>query len=146
MRQDIVNPTLPAGYPVRTTESCTLRAHCLHALVAPELLRTSLVYPQINAHHPDYREGTACALYRPDTPERYARGFARAMSELSRRNYDACTDHMIGRSSKTQFYRLKRGELPLSPREQQEVAEILRAYGYEGDEPFDSYEMRYTWD
>lgn len=110
------------------------------------MLKSSPVYPQINAHHPDYREGTACTLYRPDTPERYARGFARAMGELSRTNYDACTGHMIGRCSKTQFYRLKRGDLPLSPREQQEVEEILRAFGYEGDEPFDRYEMRYTWD
>ena len=60
MRRDIVNTTLPTGYPVCTSESCTLRKHCLHALVAPEVLRTSQVYPQINAHHPDYREGTAC--------------------------------------------------------------------------------------
>lgn len=146
MRQDLVNPTLPAGYPVCTSESCSLRTHCLHALVAPEVLRTSRVYPQINAHHPDYREGTACTLYRSDTPEWYARGFALAMSELSRSKYDACTAYMIGRSSKTQFYRLKGGDLPLSPREQQEVTVTLRAYGYEGDEPFDRYETRYTWD
>ena len=53
------------------------------------------------------------------------------MNELSRKNYDACTNYMIGRNSKTQFYRLKRGDLPLSPREQREIVETLRSYGYE---------------
>lgn len=145
MRQTIVNVTPPTEYPVCTSESCTQRTHCLHALVAPEVLGKSRIYSQINAHHPDYQEGAACAFYRSDTPERYARGFARAMNELSRKNYDACTNYMIGRNSKTQFYRLKRGDLPLSPREQREIVETLRSYGYEGDEPFDRYEMRYTW-
>lgn len=145
MKEEIVNATPPTDYPVCTSESCPQRTHCLHALVAPEVLSRSRVYPQINAQHPDYREGEACTLYRSDRPERYARGFAQAMSELSRTNYDDCTGYMIGLSSKSQFYRLKRGDLLLAPEEQREILEILRSYGYEGEDPFDHYEVRYTW-
>ncbi len=146
MTTETVNATPPAEYPVCISRSCAQRTHCLHARIASEVCSTARIYPLINPHHPSHQEGVTCDLYRSAEPERYARGFTQAMSELSQRNYIACTNYMIGRSSKSQFYRLKRGDLPLSPSEQEEMLDILRAYGYEGDSPFDDYEMRYTWD
>ena len=40
---------------------------------------------------------------------------------------------------------MKRGDMSLTTREQREIVETLRSYGYEGDDPFDRYEMRYKW-
>lgn len=135
----------PADYPACTSESCSHRTHCLHALIAPEALRTASIYPMINLHYPNFREGSACEHFRSAEPEQYAGGFARAMNELSRSNYVSCTNYMIGCYSKTQFYRLKRGDILLAPKAQQEILHILRSYGYEGEDPFEHYESRYTW-
>ena len=146
MKEIATNNTPPMGYPICTSESCTQRTHCLHALIAAETISSEQVYPIINAKHPSYQEGEECRLYRSDKPERYARGFEKAMRDLSHRNYTALTNYLSRQHSKTHFYRLKKGDVPLDPREQEEMLTLLQNYGYQGDAPFDRYEMRYTWE
>ena len=145
MRKEIVNEQVPSGYPICTSESCSERAHCLHAHFASEVLCEARTFTMINQQHPNYQEGKACGLYRSDEPERYARGLTKAMGEMSHNNYVAFTNYLIAKHTKTQFYRIKRGDIPLSPAEQAELQKVLRSYGCAGEEPFDRYEMRYTW-
>ncbi len=145
MKREIVNEQVPSGYPICTSKSCNERAHCLHSYFAPEVLREARTFTMINQQHPNYQEGKACELYCSNKPERYARGLTKAMGEMSHNNYVAFTNYLIAKHTKTQFYRIKRGDIPLSPAEQAELLELLRTYGCTGEEPFDSYEMRYTW-
>ena len=145
MKKEIVNEQVPSGYPICTSESCNERAHCLHAHFASEVLCEARTFTMINQQHPSYQEGKACELYRSDEPERYARGLTKAMGEMSHNNYVAFTNYLIAKHTKTQFYRIKRGDIPLSPAEQAELQKVLRSYGCAGEEPFDRYEMRYTW-
>ncbi|MDY3884466.1 DUF6078 family protein [Porphyromonas somerae] len=145
MNKEIVNPNPPDNYAICHSESCSLRGHCLHAQVAQRVISEAPTYLVINSAHPSYREGADCSYYRPDAPELYARGFAKGMNELSRKNYDYCTQHLLRCYSKPQYYRLKRGDRPLSPEEQSGVLEVLHHYGYEGESPFDEMEWRYTW-
>lgn len=109
------------------------------------MLSGERTFTLINSHHPKYQEGKACELYRSDIPERYARGLTRAMGEMSHNNYVAFTNYLIAKHTKTQFYRIKRGDIPLSPAQQAKLQALLRTYGCTGEEPFDRYEMRYTW-
>ncbi len=145
MKREVVNEQVPLGYPICTSESCSERTHCLHAHFASQVLSGERTFTLINSHHPQYQEGKACELYRSDSPERYARGLTRAMGEMSHNNYVAFTDYLIAKHAKTQFYRIKRGDIPLSPAEQAKLQALLRTYGCTGEEPFDRYEMRYTW-
>ena len=145
MKREVVNEQVPFGYPICTSESCSKRTHCLHAHFASQVLSGERTFTLINSLHPQYQEGKACELYRSDSPERYARGLTKAMGEKSHDNYVAFTDYLIAKDSKTQFYRIKRGDIPLSPAEQAKLQALLRIYGCTGEEPFDSYEMRYTW-
>lgn len=145
MKREVVNEQVPSSYPICTSESCSECTHCLHAHFVSQVLSGERTFTLINSHHPKYQEGKACELYRSDSPERYARGLTRAMGEMSHNNYVAFTNYLIAKHTKTQFYRIKRGDIPLSPAEQAKLQALLRTYGCTGEEPFDSYEMRYTW-
>lgn len=116
-------------------------------MVAKQQLTEEPVTIVINPYHPDYREGEACNYYRSTKPERYARGFKSGLSELPVKSYSTCTRHLIALSSKSQYYRQRSGEEPLSPEKQQEILYILRHYGYQGKDTdaFDTYEERYSW-
>lgn len=145
MMNTCVNPKPPMGYPLCLSATCGLRTECLHALIAEAALQREPVTVQINPHHPEYKEGEACQSFRSATPETYARGFRKIMNDLTKRNYTACTRHLIGQHSSSQFYKMRSGKIPLAPQEQQELLELFRAYGYRGDSTFDSYEKRLTW-
>lgn len=145
MNSNIVNATPPSGYPICRSKSCPKQANCLHAVIAQRLLETEPIYTEINPHHPTYKEGDRCPHYRSARPQRYARGFLKALRTLSQSNYVACTNRLIAQRTKTHFYRIRRGDIALSPEEQRELVETLRSYGYEGETPFDSYEDRITW-
>lgn len=140
-----VNAEIPADYLICTSESCSERTNCLHAHVATELTRTAATLRQINPHHPDYHEGRQCRFFRSAQPERYARGFRQAMNQLTRQNYIALTNTLIARETKTQFYRMRRGDIPLSPAMQARLEKTFRDYGLNGKLTFDSYEERFTW-
>lgn len=147
MKTTPTNPTPPDGYALCASRTCPKRSDCLHARVAVDRLTQERVAIFINPHHPEYREGEECVHFRQSTPEHYARGFRRGLSELSATNYTACTRHLIAVTSKSRFYRMRSGETPLTPAEQEEILSILRAFGYRGgaEEAFDAYEKRYTW-
>ena len=145
MIPNLINSKPPMGYAVCLSETCPLREKCLRALLGEEIRHTAETMNLVNPQHPNYREGAECVHFRSSEPEKYARGFSRAMSELSKRNYSALSERLRAETSKTQFYRMKKGEIALSPREQAEIIALLRAYGYTGDDPFDSYEERLTW-
>lgn len=140
-----VNAEIPADYLICTSESCSERTNCLHVHVAAELTRTAATLRQINPHHPDYHEGSQCRFFRSAQPERYARGFRQAMNQLTRQNYIALTNALIARETKTQFYRMRRGDIPLSPAMQARLEKTFRDYGLNGKLTFDSYEERFTW-
>ena len=140
-----VNAEIPADYLICTSESCSERTNCLHARVAAELIRTAATLRQINPHHPNYHEGSQCRFFRSAQPECYARGFRQAMNQLTRQNYVAMTNHLRATISTPQFYRMKRGDIPLSPDMQAEMEKTFQAYGLEGKLTFDSYEQRFTW-
>ena len=145
MLPEVTNSKPPIGFAACTSESCLLREKCLRALLADELFPKAETMTVINARHSDYREGNECRFFRPVQTKRFAKGFTRAMKTLTRDNYNALTRKMVAMSSKTRFYRQKRGDTLLSPDEQAEVLALLRAYGYKGDAPFDVYEELLVW-
>lgn len=146
MNLTIKNQNPPSGYPLCTSSTCNLRNQCLRARVAEKQLQLSPITIQINSLYPKYEEGYECTFYRSTTPARYARGFRKALNSLSKTNYTECIKELIAHTSRSQFYRLRSGEIPISPETQIQLLKILQYYGYKGNEPFDSYEYRFIWE
>ncbi len=57
----------------------------------------------------------------------------------------AFRDRMQTRYPRNKYFALRRGELPLTPEEQEFVIRIARKVGFQGDFTFDAYEEGYLW-
>lgn len=150
MSKDVipVNPEPPMGYAICDSENCPRRESCLRSIAAVEQLQREETVRLVNRRYPSFREGEGCRHYRSSKPERYAYGFAGAMERLSVRDYREVSLELKARTSQSTFYRMKSGELALSPEMQRRIIALFRKHGYqeeEGKDFFARYEYRLTW-
>ena len=88
----------------------------------------------ISPRHLASLKGT-CPYYRPNKKVRYAAGFVSLLESLP----------LMRHFSRRTYYRVRKGERPLSPSEQQVVLNALKRCGVKEPKGFDAYFEEYDW-
>lgn len=136
---------VPKGFQHCAHRDCPRANECLrqkvYELCTDEPLLITLVNPAYARNH-----GAKCKLFHPIRTMRYARGFKQLLGDLPKKLSDEFRDHMYALLGHAQYYRARRGELPLDDSVQTHVKRYLAKHGVEIDEPFDQYEETLVFD
>lgn len=134
----------PVDYPVCEKNDCPRAAECLHQLAYRPLIdRPTAILRLLNP-----RSCTAderCPHYRDCHPVTYARGFTGMQSRMFPNQYKRFMSILIRRFSRNPYFMRRRGEMPLSPKEQSIVLEALKTAGVTQPLAFDRYEESLNW-
>ena len=87
-----------------------------------------------------------CDYYCSNEKVLYAKGFMRTVNALTVRVADTFRYRMISYLGRKNYYLKRKGELNLTPAEQQQVIAIAKSLGVIQKEYFDSYIEEYNWD
>ena len=86
-----------------------------------------------------------CKEYLSDEPVLYAFGISKLYDELPYAKAKDIKDDVIFRIGKTQYYRMKKEIIGISPLQQRTIKEVFLKYGIVADPVFDRYEAGYQW-
>lgn len=134
----------PVTFPLCVNADCPVGDQCLRrqALVkmsGPVRTHITIINPAVT------RPGFECEGYRDAAPVRIAYGMKNALATLPHGNIAAARSQLIALFGERTFYKKRKGELALSPAEQEAVSEILVRYGAETPLQFDRYTEDYLW-
>lgn len=136
--------TVPPTYAHCLQADCPQAGNCLRrrlALIAPADIATfRVVNPAaLPADGP-------CPHFRSVVPERQGVGICHLFDTLPHATAVEVKRDMRRHFGDARFYRFMRGELPVTQREQAEVARIFSRHGAEAEPAYDSYVERYDWE
>lgn len=94
--------------------------------------------------HPLYPDG-ACPYFRDSAPVTYARGFTGMQSRMFPAQYQQFMSILMSHFGRNPYFERRRGEFPLSPKEQRIVLNALRRVGVTEELRFDHYEESVNW-
>lgn len=86
-----------------------------------------------------------CKEYMSDEPVLYAFGMSKLYDELPYAKAKDIKDDVIVRIGKTQYYRMKKESIGISPLHQHTIKKVFLKYGIEAEPVFDRYEPVYQW-
>lgn len=133
-----------SSYILCFSASCPLHEHCLRWQVAQCPTSKSHVVTAVNPAAPTV--GTSdCEHYRDDQPVRVAIGMVRFFREMPHYKELAIKRDIIRHFTRTRFYRMRRGDIPVTPDDQQVIAAICRRHGWTEAPAYDDYEQQYLW-
>ncbi|MRY76020.1 hypothetical protein GKD13_07530 [Parabacteroides distasonis] len=90
------------------------------------------------------RDG-ACPYFRDSVPVTYARGFTGMQSRMFPAQYQQFMSILMFHFGRNPYFERRRGEFPLSPKEQRIVLNALRRVGVTEELRFDHYEESVNW-
>jgi hypothetical protein len=80
-----------------------------------------------------------------DEPVLYAFGMSKLYDELPYAKAKNIKDDVIFCIGKTQYYRMKKEAIGISPLQQRTIKKVFLKYGIESDPVFDRYAPAYQW-
>lgn len=122
---------------------CPKASSCLRYQAArflPADKRTVNVLNPAFVGHP-----TECKEYLSDTPVVYAYGISKLFDELPYAKAKDIKDDIIFKIGKTQYYRMRKETIGISPLHQRTIKSVFQKYGIEHNPVFDRYESKYQW-
>ena len=87
----------------------------------------------------------ACPYFRDSAPVTYARGFTGMQSRMFPAQYQQFMSILMSHFGRNPYFERRRGEFPLSPKEQRIVLNALRRVGVTEELKFDHYEESVNW-
>lgn len=132
-------------------DKCPKCATCLRAIAARLLEQSEDPQPQtlhtVNACYVDrLPDFSACPLYRPDTPVRFARGMMHLFDEVPVKQAAELRARIVGCfSCERYFYLSRNGKRLITPEEQRRITAVFRDMGLAAAPRFDGYEQALVW-
>ena len=134
---------VPDGYPVCLRGDCPLAEDCLHRLAYHVLIGQSDILRVVNPNHCVKDHG--CPYFRSATPVRCACGFTAMQQNMLPGQYRTFMAILVERFGRNSYYERRRGDILLSPQEQDVVQGALREAGVQETLDFDRYEEKVCW-
>ncbi|MDO5418833.1 MAG: DUF6078 family protein [Bacteroides sp.] len=134
---------VPGNYAHCIRRDCPLATNCLRAMaweaLPKEIISVSVLNPART------KTTTDCPFYRNAASVTYARGFTKMQQQMFPEQYFRFSNRLIASFGRNPYFERRRGERPLSPKEQQTVRAALKYAGVSPDLEFDAYEERLSW-
>lgn len=139
-----LNKDIPTDYAVCQRPDCPQAGNCLHQIAYQPLIeRQAIVVRLLN---PNLCTGDkACPYFRDSAPVTYARGFTRMQNKMYPQQYHTFMSILVSHFGRNPYFERRRGDSPLSPKEQRLVLNALRRAGVTEEMKFDSYEENINW-
>ncbi|MBR4644536.1 MAG: hypothetical protein IKO73_05195 [Bacteroidaceae bacterium] len=134
---------LPTDYRVCLHTNCPMAATCLHQIAYSQLLKKETILRLINPEM--CSKDKECTFYRDSKPVTYAFGFTNFQKKMFPAQYETFMYTLIGKFGRNAYFERRRGESPLSPKEQEIILEALGKAGVTEKMPFDKYEEIINW-
>ena len=132
------------NYEACFSETCPLREHCLHSLLASYKPKDRLYILCVNLSNPQMqREG--CPLFRKDEPVRMPIGLSTIYYNMPGRMERAIKNHLINVYSRKRYYEYHNGKRPLTPDVERYVRQTIKSYGWTQEPKFHGYIEDYLW-
>lgn len=141
--KELTAKDIPMGYPLCFNNECAQKGKCMH-YQARLLMPKSRYYG--SAVFPTAWEDGECRCFREKKLVTKAWGFTRLYDNVPQRQKAEARQrvHALFGSGNGPYYRVHHGENMLSPRQQEEILEILAKFGSIEGIKFDHYVM--NWD
>lgn len=136
---------IPMGYAVCFNSECTLKEHCLH-YQAYLLRREDRLSGQ--AIYPDAWKDGKCKRYNEELMVKKAWGFSHIYDNVPgyrRAEARRCVSNYFSAGCGP-YYRYHHGENKLTPRQQQDIIDILAFFGPTDGLSFDHYETGFNFE
>ncbi|WP_297905350.1 DUF6078 family protein [uncultured Parabacteroides sp.] len=144
MEEKLDNATIPNQYTLCLDRQCPKASTCLRQLAEQSMPDETAYWQIISPRHLASLKGT-CPYYRPNKKVRYATGFVNLLESLPHKQMLTVIPVLMRHFSRRTYYRVRKGERPLSPSEQQVVLNVLKRCGVKEAKDFDAYFEEYDW-
>lgn len=135
---------IPADYAVCQHTDCPRAGKCLRQIAYQPLIeRPANVLCLLNPTLCTRDE--ACPYFRDSAPVTYARGFTGMQKRMYPQQYQRFMSALLLHFGRSPYFERRRGDMPLSPKEQKIVRSALRHAGVTEELKFDQYEDCVNW-
>jgi hypothetical protein len=136
---------IPFQYGLCLKSDCPLADTCLRHLAVAALPEendyATIVLPHKCIEDADGKP----SYYRSNAKVRHARGFTRVLKTFPVGVLDAFRDRLIGTYPRSKYFKMRRGDILLTPKEQEFIVQTAQNKGFQGEFTFDNYEEHYLW-
>ena len=133
------------GYTVCYIADCPHHNECLRYLVGQHGQTRSRVVMAVNPMNNEVQAGH-CPMYRFAGKQRMARGMTRMLTlDMPGRVEKGIRQELFQYFGRTNYYEYRKGVRLISPEQQQEIANIFQAYGWNEPPQFDDFVEDYAW-
>lgn len=134
---------IPAGYPLCLHNDCPMADSCLRQLAYRRHEELGTFLKLINPSQCSKRED--CTHYVSNKPVRFAKGFVNFQKRMYPDQYDKFMTLLICHFGRNQYFKRRRGDIALSPEEQEVVKIALEKAGVAKLMEFDEYLETINW-
>lgn len=134
---------IPANCPVCLHADCKIASECLFQQAFRQQGQTGKYLRLVNPSLCSRDEG--CTFYAGSKPMRYARGFRHMQEHMLPRQYNKFMTTLILHFGRNQYFKRRRGDILLTPQDQEAVRIVLERVGADSTMDFDSYEEDFQW-
>lgn len=144
MKEKIKASDIPHTYLLCMKQDCPKAANCLRRIAEQEMgddvQQWSIISPKFQK-----KQTGECRYFRPANKQVYALGFIGILERLPYKQMQEATFRLQSCFGRRTYYRMRKGERPLSPREQKNVLNLLKQCGIDAPGKFDAYFETYDW-
>lgn len=137
--------SIPDDFRRCVVSGCAAAETCLRHVAYERSTEHDESFWTINPKAARPEDGTACPHYCSAAKVRMACGFKLALLSVPHGNVKRICDEISSRFCQRNYYHMRRGDRPLTPAEQQFVAEVLERYGARTPIEFDTYYDDFLW-
>ena len=132
------------NYEVCCSETCPLREHCLHHILASYKPKDRIYITCVNLLNPQM-QGENCPLFAKDEPIRMPIGLSTIYYDMPGRIERAIKNHLINVYSRKRYYEYHNGSRPMTPDVERYVRQTLKNYGWTQEPQFVGYVEEFLW-
>ena len=136
---------IPFQYGFCQHAACPPADTCLRHLALSALPEGQSFVPTLHPRHFPAEGESCCTHYRSNAKVRYARGFRKVLRTFPVNVLETFRDQLTTTFKYNRYYQLRRGDLPISPKEQELIRKVAREKGFKETFTFDAYEEGYPW-
>ena len=144
MKEKIDSSDIPTSYLLCMKQDCPKATTCLRRIAEQQIGDEVKLWHVIS---PKYQEKQTdrCAYFRPADKLTYALGFIGMLDRMPYKLMQEAICKLMRRFGRRTYYRVRKGERPLSPDEQKSMLNILKQCGINDPGKFDAYFEAYDW-
>lgn len=143
MNTNFITSLLPESFEHCYVGQCSKKESCLHYLKGQETKPSNV--PFIGYHPNKLNVGANCQEYVENRLIPHYMGFMKGAGQIPAKlvaTFNRRCMQDLG-MQKTRFYQLRKGEIPLTPYESEQIASLFAEMGVNPEEAFDEVVMRY---